>query len=558
MLALEQAVAKQNPNIRERLDAGRGAAQGMAREKASIGENPEQARAFFETRLKEAKARIEARVDKALSDSGAAIQRAGPRRSEVTNATEVVSKVRAALDDALAEERALWAAVPETIVIGTRNTKEVAHSLISATPRAQQGDIPQVLRLAVDDFAAGETVAEMHGLYSELRRVARSAMAGSDQNKNMARMANEVAEAVLKDAEGVPQLAEARAYSQQLHETFDRGAVGRILKRTLDGDGAIAPEAALSRTVGRGGASGVADDISLRRADGAVAGDIADYLRERFLKQVMAADGTFTPRKGAEWLRTNNELLTRYPALKGELRRLLGNRKAAEALAKRGEAAKSSLDDTSPARFLNGTPEQAARRVLESRTPAREMAGLVRAAAKDPSGQALAGLKGAFTRHLIGSPDTPLDGLKLLRTLNENKGALSRVYTKSEMSRLQRIGAELRNLEAKPGRDVGAVVDTAPNRLMEYVLRVAAARQAAQYGGGMAGGLQAAQMASSRVRDAVRGLTNDRATQVLMDAVEDPDLMRSLLGDPRSVKAQKAFVDRITPYLVGTAVQEGE
>ena len=54
-------------------------------------------------------------------------------------------------------------------------------------------------------------------------------MAGNDQNKNRARIANEVAEAVLKDLGAVDASTEAgrainqaREFSAQMHETFDR------------------------------------------------------------------------------------------------------------------------------------------------------------------------------------------------------------------------------------------------------------------------------------------------------------------------------------------------
>jgi hypothetical protein len=570
MLAIEQTAAQQDPNLRARLETRMDQSQAAGREAVdSMGGNVQDARDFFTTRRREFKTQIDQQAQDAIERADARLARSGPTRSESENSLIVMDEIDKALTMSLAEEKTLWDQVPVVAQVGTYNAKARAQSLIEETPRAQQNDIPRVIRelLAGDEgFGNAETVREMHGLYSELRRIARSAMAGNDQNKNMARIANNVAEGILADLGAVDgstaigrQINEARAYSAALHETYDRGAVGRLLKRTIDGDTAIDPELALNRTVGRSGATAA---VAARQLEEATVSQrtteaVTDYIRDRFTKSAVSATGEFTRGSAAKFMRDNAELMKRYPELRGELDAAVRQRESADAFAARIETRVKALDDnrkSATAAFLGGPPDRAIKAILDAPIPIQAARRLTNEARKDPTGQALAGVKAAFSDHLIQGQFT---GRQLQDRLAEPKfrAALQQVFSSGEIGRLQRVAIEMAKLDAARATapSIGSNLSGAkPAKVIEYLARVVAARQGAQMGGGGGASLQTAQMASARARDFMNSIVSDKASELLARAVEDPDLFRSLMMDMGSVSIEKTAIPRILPYLIGT------
>ena len=579
MLAIEQTAAQQDPNLRARLETRMDQSQAAGREAVDgMGGNVQDARDFFTTRRREFRTQIDQQAQDAIERADARLARSGPTRSESENSLIVMDEIDKALTDSLIQEKALWDSLPVAAKVGTENARARALRLIDETPRAQQNDVPRVLRdlLASEDgFDDMETVREMHGLYSELRRIARTAMAGNDQNKNMARIANNVAEGILEDLGAVDgstvigrQINEARAFSSALHEAYDRGAVGRLLKRTTDGDTAIDPELALNRTVGR---SGPAGEVAARQISEATTTSgpgrrdrsfraeeaVTDYIRHRFTRSAVSATGEFTKGSAAKFMRDNAELMKRYPELRGELDAAVRQRESADAFAARIETRVRALDDarrSATAAFLGGPPDRAIRAVLDAKVPAQAARRLANEASKDPSGHALAGVKAAFSDYLIQGQFT---GRQLQDRLDEPKfrSALSQVFNPGEIARLQRIATEMSKLDAARATapSIGSNLSGArPTKVIEYLARVVAARQGAQLGGGGGASLQTAQMASARARDFMNSIVSDKASELLARAVEDPELFRSLMMDMGSVSLEKVGIPRILPYLIGT------
>ncbi|QJF52894.1 hypothetical protein [Roseobacter ponti] len=103
----------------------------------------------------------------------------------------------------------------------------------------------------------------------------------------------------------------------------------------------------------------------------------------------------------------------------------------------------------------------------------------------------------------------------------------------------------------KPGGDIGPVLDSPANKVIEIVVRIAAAKHGGAMGGSsMGGSIQTANIASERARNMLRNLRNDRARQLLMDAIEDPDLFKTLLRTPESIRLSKPHQNRLAPYLI--------
>lgn len=579
MLGMERLAAEQDPNLRERLQMGEDAARTDAQAALTPEGDVDDTRDFFRQRQRDFAQRLQGIADQATARADERIRSIGPNLREGENSEIVTQEIGRALEAATAQERELWDAVPRAATVEVMDARRVADKLVRDTPRAQRGDVPQVVRellLSEDGFGNQETVAEMHGLYSELRRVARSAMAGNDQNKNRARIANSVADAILEDLGALDgrdaigrAVNEARAYSAALHETFDRGAPGKILQRTLDGDTQLEPRLALSRTVGRGRESGAVANDQIAGASGfdgrdnRVAGAaVEDYLKERFSLAVGNASGEFTPKAAATFMRDNRVLLDQFPALRDEVRGAVGSRDAAERLQGRVTdiiAGSQNARQSQIAGFLNGPPEEAINGVFRSQNPVQAARLLTSAARKDETGQALAGVKVSLASRLMRQATTEgqLSPDKLNASLADpaNLRVMRSILSQGEMARFQRIGRELAQVtkRASNAADVGTSLSGATaNKYVEYLARVVAARQGAQLGGAtMAGGLQGAQMASSRAKDIMNRIASDQASKILAAAVEDPKLFQALLTDPASQKFEQEMVPRILPYLIG-------
>ncbi|MEM1114849.1 MAG: hypothetical protein AAGI11_23265, partial [Pseudomonadota bacterium] len=103
----------------------------------------------------------------------------------------------------------------------------------------------------------------------------------------------------------------------------------------------------------------------------------------------------------------------------------------------------------------------------------------------------------------------------------------------------------------------GTVIDSPANQVMEWAVRIVAARQGGGMGGGsMGGSLQTANIATTRAQTFLANMTNDKARQLLVDAVEDPKLMREL---PMRRAPDRALPQRtrtmLAPYVAGGASQ---
>lgn len=570
LLGLERAAAAEDPNLRDRLIARGAAAEDTAQSTVrDMGGDPEAARRFLRDRIAAVKASMTERVDRVVAQAAEEVARQGPSASGEANSTRAVALLKSELDDALMQERALWGAVPKAVKVPTGATQNTIRAMIDETPWAQRRDIPADLREAFgENGVLGDetTVMELHGLYSEMRRVARSAMAGNDQNKNRARIANAVAEAILEDlgtfdptSEVGRAVAEARIFSRTLHETFDQGTVGRILKRTIDGDETMSPEVALDRTVGTQGTSAAVAADDIRGAAPAATGNIQDYMRGRFADAIIDPSGNFSPKKAEAWLRANRDALLRFPDLQNQFRLALTSREAAEAFAARATAREKSVDTGSAAaRYVRGAEEKAIPSILGADNPAAAAKAVRATAAKDPTGAALAGVKGAFSDYLIGNAisNGAMSGGRMQSLIRDPKisASLRQIFEPAEIERMGRIAEELAKLEAARGAAANAsVIDRPANRIIDTVVRIAAARHGGNLGGGtMGGSLQAANIFTERARSSLYGLTNNRARQLLIDAIEDPELFKALLTEPASIKGLAPEIrSRLAPFLIG-------
>lgn len=563
LLGLEQAVADENPVIREELSAGRDASRASAQNQISdMGGDVADARRFFDQRLEQSTQSRAERINRVLENA----KPQEPGQTETANSRQLTGRLKSELDGARSEESSLWAAVPKEVQVGTSRAREVAKQWEAELGRAGRGDMPNLARnllLSESGYGDLESAQEVHRLYSKLRETARNARAGTQQRATLARVADDIAAAILEDMDAVEAvskpLADARAYTKWMAETFDQGAVGRILRRTNAGDEQIAPDAALARTVGRGGAQGFSDDVDIRAASPQAGENVSDYLRGQFNERILKPNGDFDRNGALRWMRDNRELLSRYPELQKDMQQAIRSSESAEAFAARSEA-RAKAGSSALVEFGRGQDTQAAASVLGADDPARAAQSVMATARKDKTGKAVAGVKAAFTDFLVAKAGTAegLSGGRLVALLKDRKAnaALRRVFKPDEFKRLEEIASALASLDTA-AMDVGGVINTPANRIIDTVVRIQAARLGGNQGGGsMGGSLQTANIAVENARRALQGMTNARARQILTDAVQDPELMRALLFQPKSATLPPQIRSKLAPYLVGAGAAQ--
>ena len=263
-------------------------------------------------------------------------------------------------------------------------------------------------------------------------------------------------------------------------------------------------------------------------------------------------------------------MLNEFPAVRSEIEQSIASRSRLSNVTSRASDLSKLIKTSTPAVFSAAIPDRALNAVITAQNPRKAMANLIATAKKDKTGASLAGLKAAVSRDLLSSAIKPLDvvtqagarsevrGARLTELL-ENEvlgGVAQQVFSKGEMSRLRIISKELEKLDqARVMSSTGETMSMfKPNALVSVAARILAARNSAGFGGGMGGSMQAAQIASGRAQRILERLTNSKAQQLLIDAVEDPKLMRDLLLNVNLPKNLSKLEKTLAPYIVGSAV----
>ena len=588
LLALERAVAEADPTIAERLRQRAVASEGaLVAEAQSLGGEAAQTRAFLENRRARLETALDERMRQARTTAQQRIAALEPNAPAEAASRIVREEFDAAYQAGMLQERELWQAIPQDVQIDTAPLFRRFDEIVNATPRTQQQDIPDYARTflglrsnrRVADteslensrrFADMESPAELQGFRSELLDIARRAQAAGERNK--ARIARDLAEATLGVMNSLPETAGpygvARNFTRTLNARFRDGEVGVLTRTTPEGAPRVAPEMTLPVTIGRGGVAGGVAARELSEATDQsprAMGAVEDFLRRSFRDSAVNAEGQMRPDAALNWLRRNEQLVEQFPAIRQAATDAMAAQQAADAASIRQETVTRNLRaprTSALARYLEADYGEEIARVFAAQNPAGVAASLRRAVARDPSGQALAGLRGAMVDHLIDraravtTEGTVVRGSVIMGALNDPQqaAALRVVFDADQMRRLRQIGTELTALERARGAlpSVGAPMEDMPNRVIEIVGRIVAARVGAATGGnGMAGSLQSAQIMSSRMRDFLRRITNDRAGVLLSEAVTDPALFAALMAPGRTLRQQELAARRLQAWIAG-------
>lgn len=569
LMRLERSIMAQDPAAEDAFRAANEGREAALAESMGAGQGgAPAARDAMADRREQFGKIMETVVRQAQTDAEDAAVATGPRRAASANSSDVRTNLDGALSQAKMVESDLWGAVPMDAQVPTGASRAALAQIDAETGVAGKGNIPRVARETLEQLDENTTVREMHELYSEMRQVAREASSGVAPNMKRARMANVIADAALEDlgatthpATDVGQAVnEARAWTRQLHETFDRGEVGKILQQTRAGGERVDADVTLS-ALDRGGAGGKVTIRDIRQAVGNRSDEaMSDYVRGMF-QRAAAPSGEFNVRSGRRFLNLNREVMEQFPELEIELRTAVRKAERAGTLAESTGRRVKSVNDpkkSAGAAFVNARfGRELNDAVFATRDPVASAKALRREAARDPSGAALGGLKGAAADFLIGQnrPIVPmLDDPRI-------GGAVRELMDAAEFERLRKVGIEMDRLRTSMNDPTTfeSIIDDPANTILTYVARIAAARHGAAVGGGGGGSIQTAQMASERVKRILGTLTTDGAENVIRQALDDPDLFSALLTrqSVTSRKAENRLINAIAGY-AATQISEDE
>lgn len=578
LLSLEQEVlSKDVPLESEFGEQTLGATQQLRDELATIGRGDvEDTRSFIERRRDRLTAALDLRAQQAAAEAQRRVEQLQPERRAMESSVIVREEIENALGSARTQEDTFWGEVPRDTSVVTENVRSAYNRIFEQLPRAQREDIPDAaLRFlggGNEQFQVTETVNEMHGLYSKLRE--KSRIARSNQQFNTARISDELADSILDDFDTVQEVSEsfetARTFSRDLNERFTQGAVGRILGRTKQGGPGVSPELTLQTSVGRGRDRGTVEAAQILAAAPGARTEIGQFILSEFERASMRGD-KFNPAAARKFV-TDSTVLENFPGLRQSMLEAAGAQERATRAATRETDITSSLrqsNQSQTATFLDARPDEEISRVIASKNPGEQARQLRLQVRKDETGEALAGLKSASIDHVIRKSETGafdeagerlLSGRAMKAQLKDKKTrqVLSAILSPDELKRMSTVADELAKIEAARGKlpEIGGIISDVPSSILDTIARVSGAQVGRVIAGRIGGGtVQTPGIFSGKAREFLGKLTNDKATELLIEAVQDKELMAALLSPTGTPKQAKIATRKFNAWLVGPGLR---
>jgi hypothetical protein len=587
LMALEQAVLKESPSEMTRISTKRSESIQKLANIIKRSGNIRDTRAFAKAKLDRLKVAMNARIEKAADDAGAALFSLG-RPDEISASIAVRESLEKALADARVQEDQLWSAIQQRIRGPVTKTLSKYKQLDDTLASSQKDDMPasakaligpQVTRGTKRGTRAKvktTTVQELYGLYRKLGEEAAAARAAGQFNK--ARVAGELRASILNDLDSFSaggevgnSLRVAREYSAELNSKFTQGPVGKILRFAREGIERVPEEMTLRTSIGPGKIPAKLSAQAIQRAadDATVMEGIGDFLKAEFLKTAVdPSTGRIRAGSADSFLRKYDEIFELVPAIRLQIQSARSSEDVLRRVTKVTDAARKNLDRpaiSTTALLLNAPADREISTILRSPDPKRVMRQIVVMAKRDKTGKSIEGLRAAMSEYLIDSvtSKSALDiqgkpvvgGIKLSNILQDDKiiDSLALLFTPKEIQEIKSAAKQMAAIEklVKTSASDEIIRDRA-GWLIATIGRVIGARAGGKLSSATPGGsLQSAQIGSNVVTKYLNSLTVGKAKQLLIDAVQDPELMKALLTHKNgNVSKKQARV--IRSYMIST------
>lgn len=536
---------------------------------------------------------LDTRVGIAAQKTNERLSRLAPQSSPETVNRIATKEIDAAFAAGKVQENELYSFVNEAAQVPTDSARSTLSQLIKETGKPQQRDIPAYVKgyLLNNKKQGGlgtiTTVLDLRALQSRLRETAR--IARKENHMNKARISDAIGNAIIDDlarTEGGGEAVRlAVSFSKHMKERFSRGSIGQLRGFAKEG-GRITPEGlSLDFLIGRtAGKARQGYDEIIKAFDSPEAPDpvgvktaVNDWVMNRFFRSPAIENGNINPNKARMFLHRNEELLNRLPEVTKEIKEAidLGD---ITALRER-QMSRVKFDDPKVSKatmFIKKGPEKAFQEVLSSKNPATEMQKLVALSKKDPTGEALKGLKSSFMDHAIkNASESALDlgglpyisGIKLKNFFNNNSTQKSakRLFADdpSALKRIKKIINTAVRMDkarrAKPAKE--GIIGDVPGMIAQNI----AALLGATVGrfSGIAVGSGATLQYPSRFSSAFQKLlgagVSDPAKRLITDAVNNKELFESILDIkiPKTPKEVTKFKKRLGVWVNAVLLEHG-
>jgi hypothetical protein len=586
LMALENTVLSLDPAELARVSQKRSETMEQLANTIRQSGNVRDAKSFLQAKRDRLNASIDVRIEKAADDAKISLENLQPANREEANAI-VRDALETALADARVQERQLWSAIPQEVEVPLQNTFTKFSKIQNDLSLAQMDDIPAIANKLIGGniiegkFAKGITtnVREIDGLYKRLGEEATIARAAGEFNK--ARIAEELRTSIVDDLDSIKaqggvadQIKTARAFSRDLNQKFRTGAVGKIMGFSREGGQGVPTDLTLKGAIGMGQEKAKVGLESLQRAtqDPNLMEGVSQYLKAEFMRDAVDPNtGLVKPAQTDTFFRKFGDVLDAVPATRDQIRAAKSADDVARRVTKEGDAFRKDVDNPniSPAATLLNEPvETAMPKIFQMRDfkvsadAPKALKEITRLARMDKTGKAVNGLRAGVSEFLVNSITTPsgfddfgrptLNGMKLERMLKDPnmEKSLLNLFSKKELDGLKHSAMQMTRIQ-KLSTMKGAVEIMAdkPGWLVDRIGRIMGARVGGQLGG--KGAIQSAGMASESVKKFLNGLTSDKARQLVIDAMQKPDLMKSLLTH-KNGKVSKRQERIIRNYMLST------
>ena len=492
--------------------------------------------------------------------------------------------------------------------MSTPRTRQLADALDkTADLMVMQGNQPAADGTGViTDPLTTKELTELRGIALNYSRRFSS---GENPDYNSARIANEMASAMLDDLGGASLGPEAndyrfsydmaRSYSRSLNDTFTRAFAGEATKTKGSGAASMGPEL-LARRILQGGndptylrleqineigmfavEEGLAD---AETTIGTLRGVTEQILRNARSEAFDPNTGEVNPDALAKWVAKNKDVLDQFPGLQFDLQNAesanvllresseINRKNQAEELAQLSfyDLMNPVMSDTGRRVYGTESPTTAIARAINTKAPIQgldRLLSVVTNAPEDAREQAMTGLKSSILEWAATkaggshsgtfSPSTLYDDM--FRPIKGSRGRVSlvdwmkenKVMNEAELSNLKTYLSEMVRFEAsEKAGDIGELVDRA-GPLFDFYLGITGSaigtRAQRMFTGGQSG--PGALIAAGQGAETMRRIFNDipaaLQTDVMSELMANPTLLAAMMRKPRNDKERVRLAERV-------------
>jgi len=572
ILALQKAAMDEDPKVLQEVLDGFDQASTNARILLLKDGNPDDALVY----LTELRRKAAATAQKKITELGLDVD-------PITASRTLRGSVDEAYKSARATESAVWGKLPFNEHVPQEGIANKLKGILSKRNVASDpDDIPSFLTEIIgkqtkDGFVVGSMKSDqsfntMKVLRSRVQQARQVERAKDVPNRVKLGVLGEVEESIFEAMVDVsPEYQAAVDYSRQLNVSFTQGRVGKLLGFERSGGQTVTPDGSFSY-ITSGGEDKIRQGIQQVLSSSPEARPaMAENIKGLFNTSVMV-DGALDVDKAQRFLSKQSVVLEEFPELRKGIEATIKEQRVVDVMLGKNISSNLSTrvkNKSIMSLYLDADGDNAMHSLLTSKNhegAGKVMEKMVKQVNQDKSGKALSGLKSTFSEYLIrhsqSRDSARLSGNSFLKLLDKFEEPAKKLLSPEEFGRLKRIGVELRRVEkaseAKAAKK--GVINDAPAKIISMIGGGQAAKLGGSLGGGNAGGsLRTANIASSEFNKQIGNLTNDKARNILVEAVTNPKVMEALLMDaiPSNIaKASKILQPVFSTQAVLGATEE--